>query len=91
MGNLEMELLLKYGIPLAAKLLKSGESEEKVIEAVITTVSGLKDAPDIGEALAKADKEQAKGIIEGLFGVLTGVVGAFGGLLKAFYGLFGGK
>ena len=88
MGSLELSLLLKYGVPLAVKLLKDGETEDETVEVVVTAITGLSDNIDVGEALLKADKEQAKGIIDGLFGVLTGVTDAFGNLLKAIGGLF---
>ena len=90
MGNLELGLLLKYGVPLAVKLLRGGETEDETVEAVKAAIAGMANPPDVGETLLEADDEQAKGIVEGLFGVLTGVTDAFGGLLKAIGGLFGG-
>ena len=92
MGNLELELALKYGIPLAVKLLSDGkgakETELVVKEAVRNLVTS---EVDFGKALAEASDEQADGIVEALFGLITGVAGAVGGLIKGIFGLLGGK
>jgi len=88
--KLETILLLKYGVPLAFKLLGEGKSATEVKNAVeaIKIVSGV-GGTDVKEALAEADEKQTNGIVEGLFGVLTGVTDAFSNLLKAIGGLFG--
>ena len=90
MGSLELELLLKYGLPVAVKLLQDGKDTNEVVEVVTKVITGIKDK-DIAEVFVKADDKQTKGIIEGLFGIITGVGDALGGLVKAIGGLFGGK
>ena len=90
MGSLEFQLLMKYGLPLAIKLLGDKHSEQEVKDAVkavkiVADVSG----DDAKEALLKADDKQTEGIVEGIFGLLTGVGDALGNLLKAIGGLFG--
>lgn len=89
MGSTELALLLKYGVPLAVKLLSEGKDEEETVEAVTSAITNLESGAEIDEVLLAADEEQTKSIIDGLFGVLTGTLGAVGGLLKAFAGLFG--
>ena len=90
MGNLELQLLMKYGLPLAVKLLGEGKTTEEARIAVeaVKVVSSVAGGDAVG-ALLKADDKQVDGIVEGLFGVLTGVGDAVGGLLKAIGGLFG--
>lgn len=91
MGTTETALLLKYGIPLAVKLLADGKDETETTESVVKAVAGMSAGGiDIGDKLLNADKEQSDGIIEGLFGVITGAGNALGSLVKAFFGLFGG-
>ena len=91
MGTTELALLLKYGVPVAVKLLADGKEESETVDAVTSAITNM-DAgvPDVGEKLLKADEEQTKNIIDGLFGMITGLGGAFGGLVKAFVGLLGG-
>lgn len=91
MGALELQLLLRYGVPLAVKLLAGGKSEKETVEAVQNTVSDLAKGRDAVEALLKADDKQVEGIVEGLFGVLTGVADALGNLIKGFCDLFAKK
>ena len=91
MGNTELALLLKFGVPLAVKLLNDGKDEDETIEFVKTAIVNLEGGnTDLGSALVNADNEQTKNIIDGLFGVITGVGDAVGGLIKAFFRLFGG-
>lgn len=92
MGTTELTLLLKYGIPLAIKLLNNGKDEEETTKAVTGAIEGMAAGEvdvGMGDALVKADKEQTKSIIDGLFGVITGTANALGGLVKALFGLFG--
>ncbi len=90
MGETELALILKYGIPLAVKMLHEGRDEEETVKVVKTAITGLKAGDvDIGGALLNANEEQSKSIIDGLFGIITGVGDAFGGLIKAFFGIFG--
>jgi len=89
MGNLELNLLLKYGVPLAVKLLREGHSTAEVETAVkaVKIVSGIAEV-NVQEVLLKADDAQTESIVDGLFGVLTGVGDALGGLLRAIGELF---
>ena len=89
MGSVELGLLLKFGVPLAVKLLGDGKNPDETVEVVTAAIVNMEaEPPDISEALLAANKEQTKNIIDGLFNVLTEGLGAFGGLLKAFFGLF---
>jgi len=87
MGSVETTLILKYGIPLAIKLLNSGEDEPETVETVTEVIAGMEESGDVGELLVKADAEQTKGIVDALFDVITGAADAFGGLVKALVGL----
>jgi len=83
MGSVELALLIKYGLPLAMKLIKAGEDGTKVAEVVtnIVTVKG-----DIAETLLTADDQQTQAIIDGLFGEvgksLDDLLKAIGELIK---------
>lgn len=91
MGSTELALLLKFGVPLAVKLLKDGKEETETIEVVSAAIVNMEAGEmDVGTALLEADEEQTRNIIDGLFGVITGIADAVGGLLKAIVGLFGG-
>jgi hypothetical protein len=86
MGTVEMALLLKYGIPLAVKLLANGKNEKETTELVSGAITDLgKD--DIVQALVTADEAQTNAIVNALFGVITGASGALAGLLGVFWGL----
>lgn len=92
MGTIETALLLKYAIPLAVKLLKHGKDEEETVTAVTEAIDGMAIGDvDVGDALVKANKEQTKNIIDGLFGIITGTANALGGLVKALFGLSWGS
>ena len=91
MGSTELALILKFGVPLAVKLLSDGRDETETVEAVTGAIVNMESGDiELEETLLEADKEQTKSIIDGLFGVITGAAGALGGLLKAIIGLFGG-
>lgn len=89
MGTTELNLLLKFGVPLAVKLLADGKEEKEAIEIAKTAVAGMASGGnlDIGDVLLAADEEQTQSIIDGFFGLITGVGDAFGNLLKALGGL----
>ena len=84
MGTVETALLVKYGIPLAVKLLSSGKSEADTVVAVVEAIDGL-DKDEIVNTLVDAGEENAKSIVDGLFDLITGVAG---GLAKLLGGLF---
>jgi hypothetical protein len=85
MGTVEMALLIKYGIPLAIKLLSAGKDVKETKEVVNTVVSGMNDYK--GPLLA-ADEAQTQEVVNGLFGVITGVTDALDGLIKGLGGIF---
>ena len=93
MGTVEMALLLKYGIPLAVKLLSNGVDEKETTKAVTVAIAGIAsgEVNDIGPVFEEANEEQTKNIIDGLFGVITGATNALGGLVKALFRLFDGN
>ena len=92
MGSMELNLLLKFGVPLAVKLLVAGKDEKEVTDTVTAAVSGMAAGKvEIGKALLAADEKQTQSIIDGLLGVIVGTVDAFGGLIKAFLRLLGGS
>ncbi len=92
MGTGELGLLLKYGMPLAEKLLAADKKKGETIDAVVGAVNNLSDIPDMGEALLNADKDETANIIDGLFGVLAGVGDAVDGLAETLIALmFKGK
>ena len=90
MGSTELNLLLKFGVPLAVRLLADGEDEKETIVTVTSAITGMASRVDVGEALLEADEQQTKSIIDSLFGVIVGIGDAFGGLIKAIAGLLGG-
>ena len=88
MGNLELGVLLKYGIPLVVKLLAAGKKEEETVKAVTTAIVNLDGGVvEVREKLLAADDEQARGIVEGMFRVLMGVVDGVFNLAGALVGL----
>jgi hypothetical protein len=88
MGSLEMMLLMKYGIPLAIKLLSEGKDDKETIDAANTAIGAITSGHNAGDVLIGADEQQTNDIVNGLYGVLTGVTGAFGGLVKSLGNLF---
>ncbi len=86
MGSIELALILKYGIPLAIRLLADGKDEDKALEIATSAIAGMYRG-NAGEALAGADDGQTESIISGLFDVIADVSDAMGNLIKAFGGL----
>lgn len=91
MGSVELALLIKYGIPLAVKLLSNGKNEPETVEAVNTVITGISSGGDVSGALLNADETQTNNIVDGFFGLLTGVSGALGNLVKGLGSLFSKK
>ena len=83
MGSIELALLLKYGLPLAIKLLDNSKDTDETIEVVTSVIAGMYKG-NVSEALINADDEQTESIITALFDVITGVSDAVGNLIKAF-------
>jgi len=89
MGSTELALLLKFGIPLAIKLLAGGKDEVETVEAINNLITGIaNDSVDVGDALLLANQEQTSGIIQGIYDVITGATNALSNLVKAFSNLF---
>ena len=86
MGTIELGLLLKFGVPLAVKLLTAGKTETETVIEVSHAIAGMSET-NVGEVLLLADEQQSKSIIDGLFGLITGVANAFGNLINAFVGI----
>ncbi len=85
MGSVELGLLMKYGIPVAVKLLNKGKSEKEASEAARAIV--LLAGNDVSNALLLADYKQTQSIIGSLYDVITDTGNALGGLLKSIGGL----
>ena len=57
-GETETQLLLRYAIPLAVKLLKNGSNEGKTVEVVNKAIIAVRAGDvDMGEKLANATEE----------------------------------
>jgi len=91
MGTTEMGLILKYGIPLAIKLLAGGKDQEETEEAVQDAVGGIASGEDVGGVLLSADEQQAQTIIDGMYDVITGATGALSSLIDGLAALFADK
>lgn len=92
MASTELTLLmLKYGVPLAVKLLHDGFNETQAVEMATVAVENLDGGlPGIAEILLKADKEKTKNIIDDLFALIKDTGNAFVNLIGTLLGLFGG-
>ena len=94
MGSTELALIVKFGLPIAARIF---DNDSKILpidaaEQAIAEVEALrKNLKNADEILLAADEAQTQGIIDGLFSFATGVVGAPVALIATFLGLFGGK
>ena len=91
MGTVELALLLKFGVPLAVKLLANGKDEEETSVVVGDAIEKMAANKDVGPVLRTADKAQTESIINGMFSVIVGTGDAIGCLLKAILGLLGGR
>lgn len=86
MGTIETQLMLKYGVPLAIKLLANGRVDAaNEAQAIIENL----DSEGVGEALIHADSVQAESIVEGLFQTVIGK--GIGDLVSVLAGLLGIK
>ena len=83
-----IELALKYGLPLAIKLLNNGKDETETQAVVTAAITGITSGTDATETLLKADDAQTASIVDGLFNVITGAAGGLFGLIGALGGLF---
>ena len=75
-----LALILKFGIPLAFRLLNDGKDNQEAIETAQETVEALATG-DVVESLIAADEEQTEFIVNCLHGALSGVAEALGELL----------
>jgi len=87
MGITETQLLIKYGIPLAVKLLDKDQDPSEVAHDVASAIDSIAITRDITQKIANAPDDKAANIVEMLFKVLTGGLDAVGGLFKAVFGV----
>lgn len=89
MGALELSLILKYGVPLAIKLLLGGKIESETVDAVNSVITGMASGDiDVAKVLLAADEEQTNAIINGTYNVIIGTADALGDLVKSLSVLF---
>ena len=73
-------LILKYGVPLAIRLIKDGKDDKEATQMALEVVENLATG-DIKEKLLDADKEQTEFIINALYGALQGLHEKFQSLI----------
>ena len=78
MSPLILGLTLKYGVPLAIRLIDEGKAkdEQEAIETAQGIIADLAFSDSITEQLVSADKEQTEFIVACLYGALTEAIGA---------------
>ena len=87
MGSIELTLLLRYGVPLAIKLIANGKTKNDAVVTAGDAAIGLAADIDLAAKLVDAKPKQVKSIVDGLFDVITGASDAFSHLVVALVGL----
>ncbi len=86
MGTVETALLLKYGLPLAVRLIANGVAKDDAIEATTDMVEAINAEEDVAQYLLKADAKATAIIVDGFYDTLTGVAESLKKLLDLLLG-----
>ena len=83
MSPLILGLTLKYGVPLAIRLIDEGKAkdEQEAIETAQGIIADLAFSDSITERLVSADKEQTEFIVACLYDALTESIDAIQDLI----------